>query len=705
MSLSSIFGAGLTGLQAAQAGMRVVSQNIANVNTPGYARATIDLQPDASIGGVIVSGVRRAADQFLSALSLTASAQQGDAAARSDLLDRAQAAFGDPTSDTSLFASLDAVFTRFTELAGDPSNTLRRSNAVSATQTLLSQLSSVGQQLESLRLEADERLGDAVAQASNLMSQIAALNSQIQTTRANAGDATAAENAQAQLIDQLSSLVDIRVTPRDLGGVDIRTAAGALLVSDQAAQLSYAPISTTFGLAGSVQLIDRNGAAHPLEGLIQGGTIAGLMSARDQDLPALSDALGALAGATADALNAAHNDGAAVPAATTLTGRQSGLLSSDLVGFTGKTTLAVTDSSGDLVHTIAIDFSARTLSVDGGAAASYGGAGTTIGQLVTAINTALGASATMSFSNGVMTVAGQGGNGVLFQQDAAAPSSRGGRGFAQFFGLNDLVTRQTPSFFETGFAGADAHGLNGGGALSFRVLDSSGRDILDRSVSVTGATWSDMITALNAAGTGLGAYGAFALDSQGRLTATMANGYRLEITGDTTSRGATGLSMSTLFGLDRASAAGRALDLGVNAAIAANPSLLATARPDLSQAIGARVLETGDGGGAAALAAAGDAALNFKAVGAMAAQSTTLLTYATRLGGEAGRRAQDASNAKDGAQAVYTAAAQRRSAAEGVQLDDELVKMTQYQQSYAAASRLIQAARDMYDMLLSIANR
>ena len=38
----------------------------------------------------------------------------------------------------------------------------------------------------------------------------------------------------------------------------------------------------------------------------------------------------------------------------------------------------------------------------------------------------------------------------------------------------------------------------------------------------------------------------------------------------------------------------------------------------------------------------------------------------------------------------------------GVNLDEELVKMTTYQQAYAAASRMIQAARDLYDIVLNM---
>ncbi len=39
---------------------------------------------------------------------------------------------------------------------------------------------------------------------------------------------------------------------------------------------------------------------------------------------------------------------------------------------------------------------------------------------------------------------------------------------------------------------------------------------------------------------------------------------------------------------------------------------------------------------------------------------------------------------------------------EGVNLDEELVKMTTYQQAYSAASRMIQAAKDLYDIVLNM---
>jgi flagellar hook-associated protein 1 FlgK len=68
VSINSILSSAMSGLAASQAGMQTVSTNIANVNTPGYARQK--LAQSASVAGGNVNGVvigepARVADKFL----------------------------------------------------------------------------------------------------------------------------------------------------------------------------------------------------------------------------------------------------------------------------------------------------------------------------------------------------------------------------------------------------------------------------------------------------------------------------------------------------------------------------------------------------------------------------------------------------------------------------------------------------------------
>jgi flagellar hook-associated protein 1 FlgK len=64
--------------------------------------------------------------------------------------------------------------------------------------------------------------------------------------------------------------------------------------------------------------------------------------------------------------------------------------------------------------------------------------------------------------------------------------------------------------------------------------------------------------------------------------------------------------------------------------------------------------------------------------------------------------ASNAGDSDQSAQALLAQANAQRSAAEGVNLDNELVNLTTYQQSYNACARLIQASKDMYDTLLQM---
>lgn len=716
MSISSVFLTGLSGLRAAQTGLQVTSQNITNANTPGYVRANVNLSPLAQLsggGGVDVASIQRAADRFLAAASYLANGAQGAASARSDILARAQASFGDPTSDTGVFSSLDQFWSALTEIGVDPSSALRRADAIGALQSTFAEVKRVGGDIQSLIGEADQRIGDAISNAQGLIDQIADLNKQIQLTKRTGADTTSAENAQSALVDQLSQIMDVSVTPQDSGGIHVRTRAGALLVGVNPATLHYSPDSSQFS-NHAVITIDQGGSQTNLEQSLTGGSLAGLIQVRDQDLAGLADALGGFSGALADALNEVHNDNASSPPVGNMVGRNTGLVGGDGLNFTGKAIVGITDVNGTLKNRLTIDFDAKTITGEA-PAATYSFSGGTIADLTAALNSALGASApagTATFANGSLKLNVGGGGGIVIQQDGADPSDRAGRGFSHFFGLNDVVSRPTPLFFENGVDIMDKHGFNAGGQLTYSVRDSAGRQVATRTVTISGAlaaptaTWNDLISQLNAPGSGLGEFGAFAMDpATGKVSFTPGASYQVDLVGDTTTRGDTGISFTALNGLSKASTAGRALEVDVNTQVANDPSRLAIGKPDMTVDIGDRLIEEGDNRGATALLGARDSTRSFDAAGVLTAQSTSLGIYAARLGGEAGRLASDAQRGADGATAVATAANDRRSDVEGVNLDDELMKMTTYQNAYAASARVIQAATDMLDVLMSIGYR
>src|SRR5208282_4009509 len=99
----------VTGLQTAQAGLNSVSNNVANLNTPGYQREVLSQTPLVAGGagdGVTAGEMQRVTNTYLQGASLAASGSAGSASIISSLLDQAQSAFGDPTSASSYLNQL-----------------------------------------------------------------------------------------------------------------------------------------------------------------------------------------------------------------------------------------------------------------------------------------------------------------------------------------------------------------------------------------------------------------------------------------------------------------------------------------------------------------------------------------------------------------------------------------------------------------------
>ncbi len=702
MSLNGVLNIATSGLLTAQTQLRTVSDNVSNLSTPGYIRKLAEAQSRTSDGrgsGVEVAQLRLATDRFLQAAGLRATSASAEAAVSADVLDRAQALFGDPNTAGSFLGGLDGVFSAFAKLAVDGS-TAARTAPLSTLTGFLDQGREVANGLTRLSKETDDQIASKVAEANTLLARIDELNAEISRGSAGGGDVTGTQTQQSQLVDQLSALMDVRVTPRALGGVVVRASDGLPLAGDaggEPARLSYDPLGPT----GLLSVQTPGGPAQPLGSRLTSGSLAGLLNLRNVELPAMGDQLSGLMTGAADALNAAHNAHSGAPPAAALTGRATWLSASEAFGgFTsGRTAVSTTDAAGVVTRRVQIDWAAKTLSVNGGAATTF-----TDASFTADLNTALGTFGAASFgADGALKLSAAAG-GIAVTDDPAAPTNRAGRSFSGFFGLNDLVTSAGPANDATGLKATNASGFTG--AITLRLSAADGSRLKDVAVTAPAApaTVADLVAALNNPVSGAGLYGAFALDADGRLgfTPRAGTGAQLSIAQDTTARGAGGPSLSAFFGLGEAARAGRIQGLTVRADVAADPTRLSLASFGYAAGVGTKAVTAADLNGADALGAAGKAAVRFAAAGGLPGGSLSVSDYASRFGASVARRATDADGARTSAEAVSAEATSRRASVEGVNLDQEIVNLTIYQQSYNANARMISAVRDMYDVLLNM---
>jgi flagellar hook-associated protein 1 FlgK len=703
----------MSALKTSSAALSVVSNNVSNVNTPGYARRVVNLQtlaPGGQLMGVDIASVQRVASQFLNQEVFSAGGSSSQYDTMATLFDQLNGVLGAPGDNQSLATQLTNLAKAFATASQAPTASASRTAVINAMNGLAGSISNASSTITSLQRQIDQQAENSIGSTNVLIKQIYDLNTQIRTAKIQSGDASGLEDQRDLALTNLSKIMDIRTSQNPDGTFNVSTGDGMNLVSNTYAQLSYTGGAQN-GSYGNITIQDTNpvtgqaiGGASPLDPHLSGGLLKGLIDMRDQVLGGLNQTLGNLAQQTANAFNAQANANASYPPPASLTGRDTGLLGTDALSFTGKTTIAVTDAGGKLVSRIDVNFSGGTLSVDGGASASLG-APPTVASFTAALNTALGGNGSASFANGELSIAAAGGNGVLVQDDATAPSSRGGAGFSQFFGLNDIFHAQSPSLTATGLTASDSSGLAVGGKIALQLKGPDGDIAKNVSITTTaGQTIGDVVTALN---TALGGAAAFTLNSDGSIsTATSAlySGYSVNVASDTTSRGTTGMSFSQIFGLGSNAVANQAVGFGMTSTVAANPARVGFATPAITSTsvAGDTIVSAGDNSGAIALQNVITQSRSFGAVSGIAAQTASLSDYAATFYQNISTQSNQIAANQTTQDDRLAEAQSRLTSNSGVNLDEELMSLSSYQQCYAAGARLLTVVDSLYKTLLDI---
>jgi flagellar hook-associated protein 1 FlgK len=683
------------------------------MNTPGYTRQVVNETPlivGGQSAGVSIADVQRVTSDYLTQQVLFSSSSSSQYSAQSSIFDQLNGFLGQPGDGTALTSQLDNIFSALGQASLTPNSSTSGLAVLNSYQNFASTVSSLSSQINNLKAQTDQQISTQTTAANTLISQIYSLNTQIQTATASGDTDNGLLDQRDQAVQQLSQYMDVRTSQQPNGQLAVMTTDGISLVGNTYAQLSYQGGGSS-GTYNPIMLQMINPAtgnpvasSQALDSHLQSGSLKGLIDMRDGALSNFEQELGTFARQTELAFNAQNNANTASPPPTSLSGRDTGLLSTDGLNFTGKTTIAVTDSSGNLVSRVDVDFDAGTLSVDGGAAVSIG---SNVGDFVTALNGALGSNGTASFQDGKLSISAAGSNGVVVQDDASDPSSRGGTGFSQFFGLNDVFQSAAPSILSTGLSASDASGFSAGGTMNFTLKGPNGE--IGKQVSVTltaGMSVGDVVNSLN---TSFGGAASFSLGADGSLkmsTSSQYSGYQLNVDSDSTNRGTTGMSFTQLFGLGAQQTAAAAQSFAVNPAIASSPQNLAFAQANItdSTVAGDSIVDSGDTRGLLALQNLATAQQSFGAVGTMAAQTTTLGSYAANWYQDVATQGATADSNNTEQSDQLQEAQSRQSQVSGVNLDEELSNMMLYQQGYSAGARMLTTVQQMYDTLLQIGN-
>src|SRR5580698_8373735 len=242
MSLSSALSIAMSGLNANQAALSIVSSNIANASTPGYVSQSLNQVEQSSGGqgtGVQVDGITRALNTYVQSQLRTETSGGGYADQISNVLTQLQNVYGTPGGQGTLETAYGNLTTAVQALSSNSGSYAAQTGVVTAAQNMAQQLNATSQGIQALRTSVQLDISSSVSAANTAMKQIANLNTQLQGLSPSDPGAATLEDQRDTAINSLSQLMDVRVTTGSNNQVTIYTNSGVQLVGAQASTLSF----------------------------------------------------------------------------------------------------------------------------------------------------------------------------------------------------------------------------------------------------------------------------------------------------------------------------------------------------------------------------------------------------------------------------------------------------------------------------------
>jgi flagellar hook-associated protein 1 FlgK len=315
---SNLINIGLSGLNAAQWGLTVTSENISNSTTPGYdvenpvySESSGEYTGSGYLPqGVSTTTVQRAYSQYLATQLNTAQSQSGSLNANYTMLQQLNNLVGSPTSGIS--TAISTFFTGLQNVANGASSVATRQTAISDAQSLANELNSAGAQYDQMGQSVNTQLSETVTQINTYTTQIASLNQQIATASSQGQPPNQLLDQRDEAVSNLSQLVGVQVETSSNGDANVFLTSGQALVTGSTSfNLGASPSPanpnedsiTYLGAAGTTPTAKTTQYLSDSTMQNAGGALGGLIQFRTQSLDPAGAQLGAIATSFAAQVN------------------------------------------------------------------------------------------------------------------------------------------------------------------------------------------------------------------------------------------------------------------------------------------------------------------------------------------------------------------------------------------------------------------
>ncbi len=308
---------GSSGLLAFQRTLNTIGHNIANVNTPGYSRQSVQLSSRApqsngfgfSGTGVDTVSITRSFNAFVETSVRNGTSSSSESTIFHDLAVRLDNVVAD--KNTGMNASLENFFNAMQDVANSPSTSATRQVLFNQADQLAKQFNGLSNYIESTRGQVNSDIKGSVTQINTITQNIASLNQAIvvETGRSGGQPPNDLLDQRDTLIRNLSKYAAVTTVKQDDGSVNVLLGKGQLLVrGDNVSVLKTVAKNgdpNQLGLA-----INEGGTADvPVSDQLIGGRLGGAIGFRDRMLDPASNSLGRVAIGLGSFINAQNSRG------------------------------------------------------------------------------------------------------------------------------------------------------------------------------------------------------------------------------------------------------------------------------------------------------------------------------------------------------------------------------------------------------------
>jgi flagellar hook-associated protein 1 FlgK len=660
MTISSLLNIGQRALMANYAALQVTGNNVANANTPGYSRQSVELATAFSqqtgngfFGkGVDVTTVTRAHDAFLTREAATAASLAAADDARSAQLQKLETVF--PTGESGLGYTAQQLFNAFVDVSNKPQDAAARQVVLARVGDLAARFRAASDQLDAQQAGIAQDLRTSVESINALTTRIAQLNVNIANAQGTGHTPNDLLDQRDAAIADLSKIVQVTTVASADGTVGVFLGgAQRLVLGGESTPLVALP--DPFDPARVQIGVSEGGTTRAFpDGFIAGGSVAGLLRVQNHDLPDARGLLGQLASAIAGAVNDQQALGVDLgnppgPGAPLLSiGAATVAPSSNNAMAGGVPVASYVNGAGVRVSSVSI----TVVSTAQLQPSDY--------ELVADPALPAGSYRLTRLSDNTSQTVTSGDVVDGFRIDIAAPPPAARDRF--------LLEPVTPSIRTIARALDDPKGIAAASPVTATVAATNTGTAAIASLAATSPSLNPNLTATITFTDDLGNYTWSLVDTTAALPPTSGTGT---------------WSAGQPIALN-----GFALQLS---GVPKNGDVLTVAKT---------TVPAGNNGNANALLALRDATIVGQ--GALGAGGVNVTdAYASALGA-IGVRVQSAGLAADQSAAVASDAKTAVAEKSGVNLDEEAARLIQFQQSYQAAARILQVAQSVFDTLLQV---